>query len=132
MTFDHVGIAVERLDAAIDFYRKTIGLVVAHREDLDSQKVRVAFLRDPREGTLPIELLEPAGDEGPVARFVRSRGPGLHHVAFRADDIEASMKHLSLAGTPPLESKPRTGARGHRVCFVHPKHAGGVLVELVG
>lgn len=131
MRLDHVGIAVESIDAVLPFYREQLGLTVVHREEVPGQKVRVAFLGSPKgEGSL-IELLEPTEPEGPVASFLNNRGPGLHHVAFETDGIEHAMERLKAAGRPPLDSKPRDGARGHKVCFVHPKHANGVLIELV-
>lgn len=129
---DHVGIVVESIDKALAFYRDALGLVVDHREDVPSQQVRVAFLKDPTEGRAQIELLEPVGEEGAAARFLKSRGPGMHHVAFHARDMGAAMKKLKDSGRPPLEDAPRPGARGHQVCFLHPKHAHGVLIELVG
>lgn len=131
MTLDHVGIVVESIDAVLSFYRDQLGLVVAHREDVPSQKVRVAFLKDPSDDRAQIELLEPAG-EGAVSKFLQKHGPGTHHVAFHSDDIEQAMKKLKDAGKPPLDNAPRPGARGHKVCFLHPKNAFGVLVELVG
>ena len=127
MKIDHIGVAVESIDKALPFYRK-LGLEPGHREEVSSQKVRVAFLQ---AGEASIELLEPLGGEGPIAKFLQTRGPGLHHLAFATDDIKAEMSRLSAGGTPPLESDPRLGARGHKVCFIHHKHASGVLVELV-
>ena len=132
MTLDHVGIVVESIDAVLPFYRDQLGMIVAHREDVPTQKVRVAFLKDPNDDRAQIELLEPAGEDGAVAKFLKTRGPGAHHVAFHSHDIAASMKTLTAAGRPPIENAPRPGARGHKVCFVHPKHAFGLLVELVG
>lgn len=128
MTIDHVGVAVESLETAVAFYEK-LGLKVAHREDVPSQKVRVAFLQ---AGQAAVELLEPTGEEGAVAKFIKTKGPGLHHVAFHVDKVGAHMDRLRGLGLPPLEAAPRPGARGHHVCFLHPKHAHGVLVELVG
>lgn len=132
MTLDHVGIAVESIEGALPFYRDALGLVVECREEVRSQNVRVAFLKDPSEDRARIELLEAAGEEGAVARFLRSRGPGMHHAAFRALDIAETMKQLKDSGRPALEDAPLQGARGHRVCFLHPRRAHGVLIELVG
>lgn len=128
MTIDHIGIAVESIEDALPFYRKALGLVPVHGEEVPSQKVRAAFLQ---AGETSIELLEPIGEEGAVARFLKKRGPGLHHVAFRVDGIKREMERLARDGMPALESAPRPGARGHQVCFLHPKYAEGVLVELV-
>lgn len=128
MRIDHVGVAVASIEEALAFYRKALGLEVSHREELPSQKVKVAFLDS---GEASLELLEPLGDDGAVAKFIKSRGPGLHHVAFRVDDIENHMERLQRDGWPTLDRRPRAGARGHEVCFLHPRHAHGVLVELV-
>ena len=130
MKIDHVGIAVRSIEEVLPFYKKALGLEPAVREQVASQHVRVAFLQ---AGETAIELLEPLTDEGAVAKFLKERGPGLHHVAFRAKgSLGEKMKSLTAAGLPPLEVSPRPGARGHHVCFLHPKLAGGVLVELVG
>ena len=129
MTIDHIGIAVESIEKALPFYKKALGLEPSHREEVPSQKVRVAFLKS---GQTSIELLEPTDEEGPVARFIKTRGPGLHHVAFAVNDIRGEMARLTQEGLAPLDEKPRAGSRGHEVCFLHPKHAAGVLVELVG
>lgn len=131
MKIDHVGIAVRDIEAAAAFYRDRLGLSVTHREDVPGQKVRVAFLGD-GSGGCEVELLEPLGEDGAVGRFLASRGPGMHHLAFRSPDVGAAMEALRRAGTPAMEDRPRPGARGHSVCFVHPRHAGGVLLELVG
>jgi methylmalonyl-CoA/ethylmalonyl-CoA epimerase len=128
VTVDHVGIAVASIDRALPFYLKALGLEPVHREEVPSQKVRVAFLQ---AGETALELLEPTGDEGAIAKFLKTRGPGLHHVAFSVKGIGENMKRLSQIGLPPLDVAPRPGARGHHVCFLHPKHADGVLVELV-
>jgi methylmalonyl-CoA/ethylmalonyl-CoA epimerase len=129
MKIDHVGVAVESIEKALPFYKKALGLSPVHREEVAAQKVRVAFLQ---AGETSIELLEPTGDEGAIAKFLKTRGPGLHHVAFHVDAIDAHMETLRAAGLPPLDAAARPGARGHKVCFLHPKYADGVLVELVG
>jgi len=129
MKIDHVGIAVRDIEEVLPFYRKALGLEVFHREEVASQKVRAAFLG---AGGVFLELLEPAGEEGPLAKFLRERGPGLHHLAFAVGDIRGEMERLARQERPPLEKEPRAGARGHLVCFLHPRHAQGVLVELVG
>lgn len=132
MRIDHVGVAVSSIEESARFYKEALGLVVTHVEDVPSQKVKVAFLGAPGDGGAQIELLEPTSADGAVGKFLASRGPGMHHVAFHSPDIAGDMKRLKDGGRPPLEEKPRPGARGHHVCFLHPKHAGGVLVELVG
>ena len=127
MKLDHVGIAVSSIAETLPFYKEKLGLALTHEESVPSQNVRVVFLE---AGESSIELLEPTGD-GAVAKFLKERGPGLHHVAFAAQDIRAEMERLSRAGAPPLEKEPRLGSRGHQVCFLHPKHAKGTLVEIV-
>ena len=131
MKVDHVGIAVDSIEAALPFYREQLGLVVVHREDVPSQKVKVAFLGHPKDGGTLIELLEPTESEGAVASFLKNRGPGMHHIAFETEGMERAIARLKAAGKPALDDKPRPGARGHKVCFIHPKHASGVLIELV-
>lgn len=128
MILDHVGIAVANLDEGIAFYEKALGLAVVHREDVPSQKVRVAFLQ---AGQTSLELLEPMGEGGAVAKFLNARGPGLHHLAFETSKIGEEMKRLNAAGLPTLEAAPRPGACGHQVCFLHPKNCHGTLIELV-
>ena len=128
MKLDHVGIAVSSIAETLPFYKDKLGLALKHEETVPSQNVRVVFLE---AGESSIELLEPTG-EGAVAKFLRERGPGLHHVAFAAENLRAEMARLSQAGAPPLEKEPRPGSRGHHVCFLHPKHAKGTLIELVG
>lgn len=128
MKLDHVGIAVTDLEEGISFYRKALGLEVVHREEVASQKVKVAFLQ---AGGTSLELLEPIGPDGAVAKFLEKRGPGLHHIAFETGRIGEEMKRLSAAGLPALDPAPRPGARGHQVCFLHPKHGLGTLIELV-
>ena len=98
---------------------------------MPAQKVRVVFLADADSEATQIELLEPTDASSPIAAFLEKRGPGQHHVAFLAEDIRAEMKRLAGQGKPAMADAPRPGARGHEVCFIHPKHAGGVLVELV-
>ena len=128
MKIDHVGVAVASIEAALPFYKKALGLEPVHREEVPAQKVHVAFLQ---AGETSIELLEPTGD-GAIAKFLKTRGPGLHHVAFHVSDLPGHFERLKKEGLPPLEAAPRPGARGHKVCFLHPKFAEGVLVELVG
>ncbi len=130
MKIDHVGVAVRKLDDSIRFYEESFGLKVLHREEVVSQKVRVAFLGDPGERAT-VELLEPIGEEGAVARYLASKGPGMHHLAFRTEGIGEDMKRMRLAGRPPIDAAPRPGARGHEVCFLHPKNCDGVLIELI-
>jgi len=133
-SMDHVGVAVEDIKTAVRFYKDTLGLEVVHEETVPLQKVRVLFLAAPGAGPgeCQIELLEPTEPDGSVGRFLDKRGPGLHHVAFHTRDMKGDFERLAKSGTPPLDANPRPGSRGHQVCFLHPKHAHGVLVELVG
>lgn len=131
MKIDHVGIAVTSIDEALPFYRDQLGLRLLEREEVESQHVKVAFLGSREPGEALVELIEPLGKEGAVAKFLQVRGPGMHHLAFHTNAIEYAMERLKAHGRPPLDDRPRPGARGHKVCFLHPKHAHGVLVELV-
>ena len=125
---DHIGIAVAKIEDALPFWRDLLGLELTGIEVVPSEKVRVAFLR---AGSARIELLEPTSPDSPIAKALEKRGPGIHHVALAVDDVAARMAALKKAGCPALDEAPRPGAEGSKVTFLHPKHAGGVLVELV-
>lgn len=122
----HVGVAVRSLEAAAKAY-EALGLTVEKVETVASEQVRVAFIP---VGETHIELLEPTGPASPVARFLEKRGEGVHHLCFAVDDVEKAMADARDAGLALLDETPRTGAGGSRVCFIHPKSTGGVLVEL--
>lgn len=124
---DHVAVAVRDLQAALRALQ-ALGLRCAHVEDVPAEGVRVAFLP---AGEAALELLEPTSEAGPVARFLSSRGEGLHHVAVRVSDLDAALARAAAAGVQVIPPGPRAGARGARVAFLHPKTACGVLVELV-
>ena len=124
---DHVGIAVDDLDAALDFYAGALGLEVEASEDVPSQGVRAHFVR---VGSATLELLEATTGESPVRRFVDRRGAGLHHVTLRVDDLAAALARLRARGVRLVDETPREGAEGALVAFVHPAAAHGVLVEL--
>ena len=124
---DHVGIAVDDLDAALDFYAGALGLEVEGSEDVPSQGVRAHFVR---VGSATLELLEATTGESPVRRFVDRRGAGLHHVTLRVDDLAAVLARLRARGVRLVDETPREGAEGALVAFVHPAAAHGVLVEL--
>lgn len=126
MIFDHVGIAVEDLDQAERLYASALGGKPAHRFDLPHEAVRVAWLET---GSAAIELLTPTGD-GAIARFLRKRGPGLHHIAFRVDTIEVALKTLKAGGYELIDERARPGLCGRPIAFVHPRTTGGVLIEL--
>jgi methylmalonyl-CoA/ethylmalonyl-CoA epimerase len=125
---DHVGVAVEDIDSTLALYRDTLAMPLVHRETVTEQGVDAALL-DVGDGH--IELLQPLGPDTAVGKFLEKRGPGLHHVAYRVDDVEETLKALAGAGVALIDSEPRTGIRGSRVAFLHPKSTGGVLTEIV-
>jgi methylmalonyl-CoA/ethylmalonyl-CoA epimerase len=125
---DHTGIAVADLDAALSFYGGVLGLPLVHRETLVSQGVEAVLLDI---GDAHLELIAPLDPDAGVARFLEQRGPGLHHLAYRVDDIEAALASLSAAGVRLIDERPRIGIRGSRVAFLHPQATGGVLTEIV-
>lgn len=126
-TIDHIGIAVGDLEASLRFFRDALGLELEAPEEIASQRVRAHFVP---AGQAMLELLEPTTDDSPIAAFVAKRGPGLHHVALRVDDIEAALAELKAKGVRLIDEVPRPGAHGSRVAFIHPSSAHGVLVEL--
>ena len=123
---DHLGIAVHSIDEAIQFYRDALGFECAGSEEIPDQKVRVAFFP---LGEVRIELLEPTAEDSPIARFLERKGPGLHHVAYRVDDLSATLAALKSAGVRLIDETPRDGAHGMKIAFAHPKSTGGVLTE---
>ncbi|GIU99262.1 MAG: methylmalonyl-CoA epimerase [Actinomycetota bacterium] len=125
---DHVGIAVADLEAAVEHYRRTLGLEPVHRERVEDQGVEEVLFR---VGNSYVQLLGALGPDTPVGRFLASRGPGVHHVAYRVVDVAAALERLRQQGVPLVDEAPRPGSRGTRIAFVHPKGMGGVLVELV-
>jgi methylmalonyl-CoA/ethylmalonyl-CoA epimerase len=125
---DHVGLAVDDLDAAIALHERTYGLPLAHREVVEEQGVEAVLLD---VGESHVELLRPLQPDTAVGRFLAARGPGLHHVAYRVDDIEAALDALRDQGLQLIDETPRVGIRDSRVAFVHPRSTGGVLTEIV-
>jgi methylmalonyl-CoA/ethylmalonyl-CoA epimerase len=125
---DHIGVAVEDLDAAIALYERDFAMALVHRETVEEQGVEAVLLD---VGENHVELLSPLGDDTPVGRFLGSRGPGLHHVAYQVADIEATLERLRGAGLRLIDQAPRTGIRSSRVAFLHPAATGGVLTEIV-
>jgi methylmalonyl-CoA/ethylmalonyl-CoA epimerase len=125
---DHVAIAVRDLGAAIDYYRETFGALVEHREVVDSDGVEEALLKVAESY---IQLLTPTRDDSPVAKYLDTRGEGIHHVAYRVDDCAAAVQAVKDAGGRLIDEQPRPGSRGTTVAFVHPKGAFGTLIELV-
>jgi methylmalonyl-CoA/ethylmalonyl-CoA epimerase len=125
---DHVGIAVDDLEAAIEHYHRTLGVKPAHRERVDDQGVEeVLFVA----GGSFIQLLGALRPDTPVGRFLETHGPGLHHVAYRVGDVAAALEHLRSEDVRLIDEAPRRGSRGTLIAFVHPKSMGGVLAELV-
>jgi len=125
---DHIGVAVEDLEEAIALYRDRLGMREQHRETVEEQGVHAVLLEI---GGSHVELISPIGPGGSVARFLERNGAGLHHVAYRTDDIDAALKRLVSAGLRMIDEEPRVGIRDSRVAFVHPKSTGGVLTEIV-
>jgi methylmalonyl-CoA/ethylmalonyl-CoA epimerase len=125
---DHIGVAVDDLDAAIALHETTYGMALVHREVVSEQGVEAVLLD---VGENHVELLRPLADDTPVGKFLASRGPGLHHVAYQVPDIDATLAALKEAGARLIDETPRTGIRNSRVAFVHPKSSGGVLTEIV-
>ena len=125
---DHIGVAVDDLEEAVSLYSERLGMPVQHRETVEEQGVEAVLLG---VGDSHVELLSPLGPETAVGRFLERNGPGMHHVAYGTDDIESALEDARAAGLALIDERPRTGIRGSRVAFVHPKSTGGVLTELV-
>jgi methylmalonyl-CoA epimerase len=125
---DHLGIAVRSLSEGLLFYRDVLGMAVAQQETVAAERVNVAML--PSGGESRIELLEATDDESAIARFIEKRGPGLHHIAVKVDNLSLTVETLRQSGARLL-NEPRTGAGGHTYVFVHPESTGGVLLELI-
>jgi methylmalonyl-CoA epimerase len=128
LDIDHVGIAVDDLEASVELYRRTLGVEPAHRERVEDQGVEEVLFA---VGTSFIQLLGALGGDTPVGRFLATRGPGVHHVAYRVDDVAEALTRLRGEGVGLLDEAPRPGSRGTLIAFVHPRDMGGVLVELV-
>ena len=124
---DHIGIAVAELDESLAFFRDALDLEVTAVEEVASQRVRAHFVS---VGSTALEILEATADDSPIARFVSRRGPGLHHITLRVDDLNAALAELKQRGVRLIDEAPRLGAEGARVAFIHPSSAHGVLVEL--
>ena len=124
---DHIAIVVPDVDQALEFWRDTLGLPLTGVEDVAEQQSQVAFLP---AGDSEVELVKPTTETSGVARFLAKRGPGLHHICFEVDDIDATLAALKARGTRLIDETPREGAGGKRLAFVHPESTNGVLVEL--
>ncbi len=127
LTLDHIGIAVEKIDAALPVWEGVLGLPLHGIEEVADQRVKTAFLP---LGESEIELLESTDPEGPIGKFIAAKGQGVHHVAFRVANIEEALAELKAKGVRLIDETPRYGAGGARIAFIHPKATGGVLVEL--
>ncbi len=128
LDIDHVGIAVDDLDASVERYRRTLGVEPAHRERVEDQGVEEVLFA---VGTSIIQLLGALGPDTPVGVFLAKRGPGVHHLAYRVDDVAGALVRLRDEGITPIDEVPRRGSRDTLIAFVHPKDMEGVLVELV-
>jgi methylmalonyl-CoA epimerase len=125
---DHIGVAVEDLDAALALYERDLGVALVHRETVEEQGVEAVLLD---VGENHVELLAPLGPDTPVGKFLARKGPGLHHVAYQTADIDSELDRLRGAGLRLIDEQPRVGIRGSRVAFLHPAATGGVLTEIV-
>ena len=125
---DHIGVAVEDLDASLELYERDYGMKLVHRETVVEQGVEAVLLD---VGENHVELLAATGPDTPVGKFLAKKGPGMHHVAYQVEDIEATLAALKSAGLRLIDETPRTGIRNSRVAFLHPATAGGLLTEIV-
>ena len=130
---DHVGVCVEKMDAAAALWSELLGLAVAHRECVDPQKTEAAFVDPPAgpSGGATVELVSPMDGNVGLVKFLQKRGDGLHHLAFAVTDLRQALARLAEAGVELIDREPRPGARGHKVAFLHPRAMNGTLVELV-
>jgi methylmalonyl-CoA epimerase len=124
---DHIGIAVDNIDETLYFYRDQLGLTLGGIEEVPEQKVKVAFMQ---LGESRLELLESTDPDGPVAKFIEKRGQGIQHIAIGVDNIEKTLETLKAKGAMLIDEKPRIGAGGAKIAFVHPKSTRGVLLEI--
>ncbi len=124
---DHIAIAVTDLEEAAKFYKDILGLTLSHVETVTGQKAKVGFLKI---GESNIELIQPSEPDSPLSKFLETKGQGIHHICFEVDNIEVELKAFLEKGASMIDQKPRQGAHGTKVAFVHPKSSGGVLIEL--
>lgn len=122
----HIAIAVHSVDEAARFYTEKLGLKLEGKETVANRKVTVGFIK---LGEVKLELVQPDSPDAPVAKFLAEKGPGLHHICFEVDDIDAAFRQLSAAGVKIVDPSPQAGAHGTKVFFIHPKATGGVLIE---
>ena len=126
---EHIGIAVSKLEDSIAYYENVLGLECYAVEEVADQKVRTAFFQ---VGDTKIELLESTDPEGPIGKFIEKKGPGIHHLAFAVQDVEGALKQAEAQGIRLIDKKPRKGAEGLKIGFLHPKSTFGVLTEFCG
>ena len=124
---DHIGIAVKNLDETLKFYEEVLGIKCIGTEVVEEQKVKTAFLPI---GDTEVELLEATDEDSPIAKFIEKRGEGIQHIAYRVDDIEKDLEEVKKRGIRLIDEKPRKGAGGAKIAFLHPKSTYGVLIEL--
>lgn len=124
---DHIGIAVKSIEESLKFYEGILGIKSVAREEVEDQKVITAFLP---LGDTEVELLQSTSEEGPIAKFIDKKGEGIHHIAFRVDDIEKALEELKAQGIRLIDEVPRIGAGGAKIAFIHPKATNGVLIEI--
>lgn len=124
---EHLGIAVKSIEEALPFFEGVLGLTCYNIEEVADQKVRTAFLKI---GEVKLELLEPTSDESPIAKFIEKRGEGIHHLALSSDDVAPALEEFKGKGIRLIDEKPRKGAEGLNIAFVHPKSAHGILLEI--
>lgn len=127
MKLDHIGIAVDDLDVARKLYGELLGFELGEVEELPDRQLKICFVK---VGEANVELLWPSAPESAVAKFLAAKGPGIHHLCYRVDDVQAKLDALRAAGLKLIDEKPRPGAHNTLVAFIHPKSAGGVLTEL--
>jgi methylmalonyl-CoA epimerase len=125
---DHIGVAVQDIDAALELYERDYAMTLVHRETVSEQGVEAVLLD---VGENHVELLAPTGPDTPVGKFLAKKGPGIHHIAYQVEDIEATLAALKESGLRLIDETPRTGIRNSRVAFLHPATAGGLLTEIV-
>ncbi|MTI82430.1 MAG: methylmalonyl-CoA epimerase [Firmicutes bacterium] len=124
---DHIGIAVKDMDASLKFYEEVLGMKAEGTEVVEEQKVKTAFIPT---GESEVELLESTSPDGPIAKYIEKKGEGIQHIAYRVDDIEKALEELKAKGVKLIDEKPRRGAGGAKIAFLHPKATFGTLVEL--
>jgi methylmalonyl-CoA epimerase len=124
---EHIGLAVSDLGIALDFYRDALGLAAGEIEEVPAQQVRLAVLP---VGETKVELLQTTSPDGPIGRFIAQRGEGIHHICFEVKDLEQALDHLRSQGIRLIDERPRLGAGGRRIAFLHPRSSHGVLIEL--